>query len=77
VNVVAPGHIMFPGGGWDRQMQADPDRINDLVRRDCPLGRMGRPEEVADVVVFMVSDRATLVNGTCFNVDGGQSRTNI
>jgi len=77
VNTVAPGHILFPGGGWDRQLKADPERIADLVRRDCPLGRMGRVEEVADVVVFMVSERATLVNGACVSVDGGQSRSLI
>lgn len=77
VNTIAPGHILFPGGDWERQWREDPDRIGAMVRRDCPLGRMGRPEEVADVVVFMVSERATLVAGTCLNVDGGGSHTTI
>jgi len=77
VNTVAPGHVLFPGGDWERQWKEDPERITAMVRRDCPLGRMGRPDEVADVVVFMVSERATLVNGACLNVDGGQSRSLI
>lgn len=38
---------------------------------DLPLGRMGRPEEVADVVVFLASDRATFVSGAAWHVDGG------
>jgi len=77
VNTIAPGHILFPGGDWERQVKEDPERLAAMVRRDCPLGRMGRPEEVADVVVFMVSERASLVVGTCLNVDGGQSHSNI
>ncbi|MCC7360955.1 MAG: glucose 1-dehydrogenase [Anaerolineales bacterium] len=77
VNTIAPGHVLFPGGDWERQWQENPERIGAMVKRDCPLGRMGRPEEVADVVVFLVSDRATLVTGTCLNVDGGQSHSLI
>ena len=42
-----------------------------------PLGRFGRPEELSAVAVFMVSPRASLVHGACWNVDGSQSRSNI
>ena len=77
VNAVAPGSVLFPGGGWERRQQADPEGIADLVRRDMPLGRFGRPEEIAAVVVFLASARASLVTGACINVDGGQSRSNI
>ena len=41
------------------------------VVADIPLGRMGRPEEIADVVVFLASDRASFVTGTAIAVDGG------
>lgn len=74
VNTVAPGSILFPGGGWDRRQQADPDGIAGFVARELPFGRFGAPEEVADVVTFLASARARWVSGACVVVDGGQSR---
>ena len=74
VNAVAPGSIVFPGGGWERRTREDPDGIAAFLKADLPLGRFGRPEEVGRVVAFLASDAASLVLGACLNVDGGQSR---
>ena len=73
VNSVAPGSILFPGGGWERRQQADPDAIAQMIARDLPLGRFGAPEEVANVVAFLASPRASWISGACIVVDGGQS----
>lgn len=77
VNTVAPGSILFPGGGWDQRQKADPEGIATFVKQEMPLGRFGKPEEVADLVVFLASERASLITGTCINVDGCQSRSLI
>jgi 3-oxoacyl-[acyl-carrier protein] reductase len=77
VNSVAPGSILWPGGGWDRRQKADPEAIAEFVRHDMPLGRFGSVEEVASVVIFVCSKQASLVNGAVIAVDGGQSRSGI
>jgi 3-oxoacyl-[acyl-carrier protein] reductase len=74
VNGVAPGSILFPGGSWDRRRQAQPEKVEKLVREELPWGRFGTPEEVADVVVFLCSERARWVTGATVPVDGGQGR---
>jgi 3-oxoacyl-[acyl-carrier protein] reductase len=77
VNSIAPGSILFEGGSWWRRQQADPAGIAEFVRREMPFGRFGRQEEVGAVVAFVASERASLINGACINVDGGQSRSLI
>ena len=71
---VAPGSILFPGGGWERRQKADPAGIAAFVAREIPLGRFGRPEEIGDVVAFLCSPRASWMTGACVPIDGGQSR---
>ena len=77
VNSVAPGSILFPGGSWERRQKENPDAIAAFVKAELPFGRFGTPEEVADVVVFLASERARWVSGACINVDGCQSRSLI
>ncbi len=76
VNSVAPGSLMFPGSSWERRQQTDPEGIAAFIKTEMPLGRFGTPEEVAAVVTFLASDRASLVTGACWTVDGGMSRSN-
>ncbi len=74
VNTVCPGSLFFPGGGWERFKNENPEQYETFRAREFPAQRLGTDFEVADVVVFLSSDRASWINGASIPVDGAQGR---
>ncbi|TDH59964.1 SDR family oxidoreductase [Dankookia rubra] len=70
-NAVAPGSIEFPGGSWEARKTSDPKLYNGILA-GIPFGRLGTPEEVAEVAMFLASPAARWVTGQTIIVDGGQ-----
>lgn len=77
VNGVAPGAILHPTGNWIKRQEADPEGIRRFIDTHIPAGRFGTVEEVANVVVFLASEKASWIVGATINVDGGQSYMNF
>jgi 3-oxoacyl-[acyl-carrier protein] reductase len=71
VNAVAPGSIEFPGGSWEARRTENPALYNRILG-SIPFGRLGHPEEVANVALFLASPLANWVTGQTIVVDGGQ-----
>jgi NAD(P)-dependent dehydrogenase (short-subunit alcohol dehydrogenase family) len=74
VNSVVPGPTDTPGLKGLASEPAEVQRVLDGEAARVPLRRLGRPAEVADAVLFLVSDRSSFVTGTELFVDGGESR---
>jgi 3-oxoacyl-[acyl-carrier protein] reductase len=73
VNSLSPGSILFEGGSWARRRDDDPESFAAFAGSEFPFGRLGSAEEVADVAAFLLSARASWINGTDVVVDGGQN----
>lgn len=74
VNIVSPGNIIFPGSTWENKLVQDRPGVEAMLANEVPLSRLGTPEEVANVVVFLASNCAGFVTGANWVVDGGQTR---
>jgi len=74
VNAVSPALIYFEGGYWHRIEHDDPEMFDHVMGLPA-LGRMGTPEEVARVVVFLASPAAAYVTGANVRIDGGTVKT--
>lgn len=75
VNTICPGNIIFPGGSWEAN-STGPRAENwaRWLKREVPLNRYGTPQEIGDVAAFLLSDRASFMNGATVVVDGGQTK---
>ena len=72
-NAISPGWIMTEMATDGFALANDPERaMRDAIARH-PVGRMGKPEDIANAVLWLASDQSHYVNGACINVDGGMT----
>lgn len=74
VNAVSPGNVLFPGGSWEAKLATRGEFFQAYIRDEVAMQRFGTPEEIADAVLYLASERASFVTGAVLVADGGQTR---
>jgi NAD(P)-dependent dehydrogenase (short-subunit alcohol dehydrogenase family) len=74
VNVIAPGPITTPGLNGLAPDEEQAAQLRDVLASGVPLGRMGRPEEVASLALFLATGESSFITGTEMYVDGGANQ---
>ena len=75
LNCVAPGNIYFKGGVWDKNFKNNKPYFKKYINSEVPEKRLGSPEEVAELVGYLCSDKSSFINGSIFGIDGGQNKS--
>jgi NAD(P)-dependent dehydrogenase (short-subunit alcohol dehydrogenase family) len=71
VNCICPGTVDTPMFRWSASLDTNPDSVIKACEAMHPLGRMARPDEIAEVIAFLLTGAASFVTGTAIDVDGG------
>lgn len=75
INAVALGNILFDGSVWSRKISEDSRAVESMLRRDVALATLGTPDDVANLVAYLVSPRSKFATGQIWTLDGGQARS--
>jgi len=75
INAVSPGNILFKGSVWERKLSENEMGVKEMLSKEVSLKRLGKAEEIADFVTFLVSPKAAFATGSVYVIDGGQVKS--
>lgn len=73
INAIAPGNILFNGSTWDTKLKNDKRRTKKIISDRVPLNKFGTTNDIAELAIYLCSDKSSFVTGSIFTVDGGQT----
>ena len=71
VNLINPGHTFTPNGNWDKKLQEDPNRVQNILTKFVPLKRLGSGSDLAELVFLLTEYKSNYLNGAQIEIDGG------
>jgi 3-oxoacyl-[acyl-carrier protein] reductase len=72
INAVAPGNILFEHSVWHRKLNENAAAVEQMLARDVALAKLGTPQDVANLALWLASSAASFCTGSVFVTDGGQ-----
>ena len=75
INAIAPGNILFEDSVWHRKLNEDAAAVEQMLERDVALAKLGTPQDVANLAVWLASPAASFCTGCIFVADGGQAHS--
>ncbi|MBT8558159.1 SDR family oxidoreductase [Polynucleobacter paneuropaeus] len=75
INAIAAGNILFKGSVWARKLEEDAEGVQLMLEREVALARLGTPQDVAGLAVYLASPRSGFATGAIWRLDGGQVHT--
>lgn len=72
INAIAPGNILFEGSVWQKKLNEDAAAVGHMLARDVALAKLGTPQDVANMALWLASPEASFCSGSIFVADGGQ-----
>lgn len=74
INAVSPGNIFFAGGRWEELMTQNFTGTKEYIEKEVSMKRFGKPEEIAETILFLCSNKSSFTTGAIVQVDGGQGK---
>lgn len=72
VNTISPGNIFFKNSNWELKIKKNKKAIKNYIKSNVPLNRFGTPNEVSKLVIYLLSENSSFINGANITCDGGQ-----
>ena len=71
INAIRPGHIYTEDGVWGGKLKSNKEKVDEIISKEIPLLRLGNPNDLFSLILFLLTSDSSYITGTCINVDGG------